>query len=182
MGLTRSPMKRGTSTLKTKSPLKQGAPLRAKAPMKAGSTKKAPATKSTLKTRQRAVTADEKILWSQLAALGCCACMKDGRYNPHVSIHHIDGRTKEGCHKLVLPLCAPHHQQDDTDPASRVAVHPWVNRFERRYGSQTDLLAECMALLSHQNATNIKIPVVLSQQFVNNALAGSIFEPPVSEP
>lgn len=146
MGLNRSPMKRGTSTLKQKSPLKQGAPLRAKSAMKAGSTKKAPAAKSSLKTRQRAVSPDEKILWSQLAELGCVACMKDGRFNPHVSIHHIAGRTAPGCHLQVLALCGPHHQDDGS---GAIAVHPWKARFEHRYGSQTDLLAECLALLSH---------------------------------
>ena len=103
--------------------------------------------KPAMKTRQLAVTAAEKVLWSQLAALGCVACMKDGHFNTHVSIHHIDGRTKPGCHQLVLPLCAQHHQQDDSDAAGRIAVHPWANRFEARYGPQMALLAACMELL-----------------------------------
>lgn len=108
---------------------------------------KAPAKRATLKTRQLAVTSDEKALWSKLAEIGCIACMKDGIYNPHVSIHHVDGRTKPGCHKLVLPLCAPHHQHDDTDPAGRVGVHPWSSRFEKKYGAQRDLVAQCMKLI-----------------------------------
>ena len=106
--------------------------------------KKAPAKRSTLKTRERTRTPAEVKLHDQLAALGCIACMKDGRYNPHVSIHHVDGRTKPGCHLLVLPLCGPHHQDDGS---GAVAVHPWKARFEKRYGQQLDLVNECMALL-----------------------------------
>ena len=96
---------------------------------------------------ESAVTPAEKVLWDRLAALGCIACMKEGRYNPHVSIHHVDGRTKPGCHLLVLPLCAPHHQDDGS---GALAVHPWKARFEKRYGSQLDLVAECMNLIGEK--------------------------------
>jgi hypothetical protein len=107
----------------------------------------APARRSTLKTRERTRTPAEVELHDKLAALGCIACMKDGRFNDYVSIHHVDGRTKPGCHLLVLPLCAPHHQRDDTDPLRRIAVHPDQGRFEKRYGAQLDLVAECMSLM-----------------------------------
>jgi hypothetical protein len=101
-----------------------------------------------LKSKQRAVTPEEKLLWDRMAnEIGCVACMKDGNFNKYVSIHHVDGRTKPGCHKLVLPLCAPHHQQDDTDPAGRIAVHPNKARFERMYGTQEELMALCAELL-----------------------------------
>ena len=105
---------------------------------------KAPAKRQGLKSKQRAVTPQEKELWDRLAGLGCVACMKDGRYNPHVSIHHVDGRTKPGCHLLVLPLCGPHHQDDGS---GAIAVHPWKARFEERYGDQRMLVLECMKLL-----------------------------------
>jgi len=147
--MKRTPMARGTKPLKAKAPMARGPSMK-----RAAKATKAPAVKSTLKTRQHAVSAEEKVLWSKLAALGCIACMKDGHHNTHVSIHHIDGRTKEGCHRLVLPLCAPHHQQDDTDPAGRIAVHPWSNRFEKRYGAQMDLLAQCMALIGEPHGQN----------------------------
>lgn len=108
----------------------------------------APAKRSTLKTRQRAVKPEEKVLWDRLAnEIGCIACVKDGRRNTHVSIHHVDGRTKPGCHLLVLPLCAPHHQQDDTDPAGRISVHGNKARFEKLYGNQLELVEECMTIL-----------------------------------
>jgi hypothetical protein len=91
-------------------------------------------------------TKAEKAFWNRLAGeIGCIACAKDGIQNPFVAIHHIDGRTKRGCHMLVLPLCGPHHQHDDTDPFGRIGVHPYKARFEERYGTQMDLLAECAA-------------------------------------
>lgn len=110
--------------------------------------RKAPARKAAMKAKQRAVMPVEKALWDRLAQLGCVACLKDGHFNPYVSIHHVDGRTKPGCHLLVLALCAQHHQHDDTDPAGRTGVHPYKARFEARYGSQANLMLYSAALLS----------------------------------
>lgn len=106
-----------------------------------------------MKTKQRAVNADEKAMWDQLAALGCVACMKDGHYNPHVSIHHVDGRTKPNCHKKVLPLCGSHHQDDGS---GAIAVHPWKARFEARYGSQDALMAMCQELIKSGAAPSVE--------------------------
>ena len=117
-----------------------------------------------MKTKQLAVTAAEHLLWDRLASeIGCIACMKDGRFNSHVSIHHVDGRTKPGCHLLVLPLCAPHHQDDGS---GAVAVHPWKARFEARYGTQAELMALCQYLLSKTKckAANGLQPAAASKQ------------------
>ena len=101
-----------------------------------------------LKSKQRAVTALEKIYWSRLASeVGCIACSLDGRFNDYVSIHHIDGRTKPGCHQNVLPLCAGHHQDGAGEDKTMAAVHPWKHEFESAYGSQADLKAKCDAFL-----------------------------------
>ncbi len=94
----------------------------------------------------RTPTAEEKRFHNRLAELGCIACRLDGNYNPVVSIHHIDGRTKPGAHMRVLPLCAGHHQ-DGTGAPGLIAVHPWKRRFEDRYGRQDDLLAMCVEIL-----------------------------------
>jgi hypothetical protein len=107
-----------------------------------------PARKAAMKTKQRSRTPADIELHDRMAALGCIACMKDGKFNPVVSIHHIDGRTKPDCHSLVLPLCAGHHQDKTGEDKTLLAVHPWKKRFEKRYGTQMQLLAECMALLT----------------------------------
>jgi hypothetical protein len=105
----------------------------------------APPRRSTLKTRQRAVKPEEKALWDRLAnEIGCIACVKDGRFNDYVSIHHVHGRTAPDCHKKVLALCAGHHQDNGS---GLIAVHPWKARFEARYGNQDDLIAESYKLI-----------------------------------
>ena len=98
-------------------------------------------------TKGRTPTAEERRRMDAIAAIGCIACKHDGIDNPHVSLHHIDGRTKPGAHLMVLPLCAPHHQQDDTDPLQRPSVHGRKATFTARYGTELALLAKCMELI-----------------------------------
>jgi hypothetical protein len=101
-----------------------------------------------MKSRQRAPTEPEKMLWTRMAdTVGCIACHLDGQFNPVVSIHHIDGRTKPGCHKQVLPLCAGHHQDATGEDKTLIAVHPDKAQFEQRYGPQMELLALVHQLL-----------------------------------
>ena len=90
-------------------------------------------------------TKAEKKLHDRIAALGCIACRKDGRINTLVSIHHCDGRTKPGAHRKVLALCAPHHQ---TGGKAAPAIHPFKARFEAKYGTQAQLMAETERLLA----------------------------------
>lgn len=102
-----------------------------------------------MKSRQRALTKSENLLWSRMAeTIGCIACHLDGRTNPVVSIHHIDGRTKPGCHGKVLPLCAGHHQDATGEDKTLIAVHPDKAQFEQRYGPQMQLLALVHQLLA----------------------------------
>lgn len=94
----------------------------------------------------RAPTAGQKRFHDLLVReLGCCACAKDGMLNSHVSVHHIDGRTKPNAHWLVLPVCGPHHQ--DMGIPGVEAIHKNKARFEAKYGAQRDLLRECMQIL-----------------------------------
>lgn len=85
-------------------------------------------------------TKSEKEYQDRMAQVGCICCLQDGIYNPHVLLHHIDGRTKPGSHLKVLPLCAHHHQQDDRSGV--IAVHPNKARFQQEYGSQYELLEQ----------------------------------------
>lgn len=144
--MRRSPMKPGTKPLQRtafgRKPADTTGVLRVQA---FDREKKA---RKSMRSKQRAVTTEEKALWSRLASLGCIACMKDGVYQPVVSIHHVDGRTKAGCHRLVLPLCAGHHQDGTGEDKALVAVHPYKARFEARYGTQAELMARCAHLLN----------------------------------
>lgn len=130
------------STLKPSGPLKRKKPLGQRTPI----LKSTKAMKSR-GTKGRTPTAEERRRMDAIAGLGCIACRKDGIVNPWVSLHHIDGRTKPGAHLKVLPLCAQHHQQDDADPLQRPSVHGRKETFTERYGSEAELLAECLALI-----------------------------------
>ena len=170
-----------------RSPLKQGQPLQRKASMSRGTGFKASAAGAGMlriaavqaKARARAPklpkpmasrgmkgrlpTSDESRFVSAIADLGCVACRKDGWHNPDVSVHHIDGRTKPGAHLLVLPLCAGHHQDGTGTNPTLIAVHPYKARFEARYGAQLALLAECMAMLTNNEAATVA-PDAASEQ------------------
>ena len=96
-------------------------------------------------------TKSELAYWDRVAAIGCIACRIDGRYNPVVSIHHVEGRTKPGCHKKVLPLCAGHHQNGTGNDKSLIAIHPFKRRFEDRYGTQEQLMEMRDHILGENN-------------------------------
>ena len=133
-----------------KTPLKPSSKPMARSSFKpklATEKKSAPAPRARMKSKQRAPTKAEKEYWNRLAGLGCIACMIDHMHQPEVSIHHVDGRMKPGCHMLVLPLCAGHHQAGTGNDKSLIAVHPDKARFEARYGTQEELMARCAALL-----------------------------------
>lgn len=165
-----------------RSPLKQGKSLQRKTPMSRGSGFKTPAAaagllrvaaaqaKAANRAREakpvklpkpmksrgmkgRPPTAEEARFMDAIAALGCVACRKDGWENLDVSVHHIDGRTKPGAHFLVLGLCAGHHQAGTGTNPTLIAVHPDKARFEARYGTQRELLAECIEMLGIQEAS-----------------------------
>jgi hypothetical protein len=103
--------------------------------------------KSSRGMKGRPPTAEEARFMDAIAGLGCVACRKDGIENPWGSIHHLDGRTKPGAHFLVLFLCAGHHQAGTGEDKTLIAVHPDKARFEARYGTQRELLAECIERL-----------------------------------
>ena len=92
--------------------------------------------------KSRSLTVVEKAHWELVGDMCCIACEKDGFINFHISLHHVNGRTRPGAHLDVLPLCAPHHQHDDTDPMGRIGIHPWKKRWENIYGTSEKLLIE----------------------------------------
>ena len=60
----------------------------------------------------------EKVLANKIGDIGCICCLNKKWYTSDmaeqestkfVSLHHVDGRTKEWAHAKVLPLCAHHH-------------------------------------------------------------------------
>lgn len=76
-----------------------------------------------------------------LVALGCCVCRREfGIYTPP-AIHHLRGHPWSGAgqradEQYTIGLCPPHHQTGGYG----VAYHQGAEEFERRYGTQADLL------------------------------------------
>jgi len=96
----------------------------------------------TLKTKKsssngmkgRNPTAIERQLGNRIAEIGCICCLNKGWYTTDmqqqestkfVSLHHVDGRTREWAHAKVLPLCAYHHDTPapDTAPVELTPIH-----------------------------------------------------------
>lgn len=98
----------------------------------------------------RTPTAEERRWMDAAGQLGCIACRTMGIYQPEISLHHIDGRTKPGAHLMTIPLCYQHHQ-GGLGEGPFISVHPWKARFEEAYGSQRDLLAECQRIVEGMN-------------------------------
>lgn len=112
-------------------------------------------------SRERSKTSDEKVLWDELGQIGCIACLQHGKERLHVSIHHIDGRTKPDCHKRVIPLCDFHH--DTAAPAEARRDYPWLTprhakgtiggraEFERLNAPEHDLLVIAYTMIGRRD-------------------------------
>ena len=94
----------------------------------------------------RTPTSDEKAHMSKVAALGCICCLNEMGVQSPAEIHHIDGKTKPGAHYHVLPLCYLHHRAG-VDCDEYTSRHPDKRRFERRYGTEIDLLHIVLGML-----------------------------------
>ena len=131
------------------------------------------ATSSTAKTRKsipsrgskgRTPTASERRVMNAIGALPCIACYLHGKVTAEVSLHHIDGRTAEGAHSRILPLCIYHHQH--AAPSAIREEFPWLvpvhaagnvggrAEFERLNAGQRELLDRAYDLAGIERLTN----------------------------
>ena len=90
----------------------------------------------------RTPSALEKILANKIGDIGCICCLNKKWYTSDmaeqestkfVSLHHVEGRTKEWAHAKVLPLCAHHHDTpapshapDELTPIHRGNKKEWI--------------------------------------------------------
>lgn len=112
----------------------------------------------------KARSSKEMALHDQMAQLGCICCINKGLIQAFsgspVSIHHINGRTKEDSHKQALPLCGWHHDTPiaKSDPVyqKHLDVFPLHAKgsdggrkaWEEVNGTQGELLRQVMDLIS----------------------------------
>lgn len=98
----------------------------------------------------RSPTSEERRLMNKIGALPCVCCMLKGvesldnhQHGP-VSLHHVDGRTKQFAHAKVLPLCCHHHDvpAPGNAPCWLFPLHGTGKKlWEKENGTQDDLLA-----------------------------------------
>lgn len=88
-------------------------------------------------------TAAEKRHITKVGQLPCIVCILQGLGETPAAIHHVEGKTKPGVHFLVLPLCSLHHQNGGYG----VALHAGKKEFERRYGTEYELLEKVNELI-----------------------------------
>ena len=96
----------------------------------------------------RTPTRQEKEFMNRMASIGCIVCLNQGYSTPVVSVHHMDGRVKTGCHYHVLPLCGRHHQVPDSQKPPRWhSLHVNKTEFERAYGTEMELYQQCLGII-----------------------------------
>ena len=107
-------------------------------------------------------TALEKILANKIGDIGCICCLNKKWYTSDmaeqestkfVSLHHVEGRTKEWAHAKVLPLCAyhhdtpaPNHAPDELTPIHRGNKNEWIEI----NGTEEELLKQVYDILEEE--------------------------------
>jgi hypothetical protein len=88
----------------------------------------------------RTPTAEEARYLDEVSQLGCIICLLYLPYMNQASpaeIHHVDGKTKPGAHKRIIPLCPRHHRIPGKGYTSRA---DGKKAFEQAYMSEEDLI------------------------------------------
>ena len=117
---------------------------------------------STIKSKGlkgRNPTALEKILANKIGDIGCICCLNKKWYTSDmaeqestkfVSLHHVEGRTKEWAHAKVLPLCAHHHDTpapshapEELTPIHRGNKKEWI----KLNGTEEELLKQVYEMI-----------------------------------
>ena len=92
------------------------------------------------KPGKHAPTVAERQWMDWIVSRGCIACRLDGMPSRPPAVHHIlRGGVRMG-HAHTLPLCDPGHHQSGQQ-IGLISRHPWKSKFEKRYGTELELLA-----------------------------------------
>jgi len=81
---------------------------------------------------------------SEVAAIGCIVCRRQGVYSP-ATIHHVRKLATSKKRKLapIIPLCPAHHQTGGYG----VALHDGEESFETNYGPVLGMVEEVKLIL-----------------------------------
>jgi hypothetical protein len=92
------------------------------------------------------MTKAEKEHYEKLSELGCIVCRNIGFGYSAPHIHHIRNRVglaQRSHWSMAIPLCPNHHQNGGYG----VALHAGQKTFEKKYGTESQLLQQTLALL-----------------------------------
>jgi hypothetical protein len=96
------------------------------------------------------LTKDEKKHYDNLNQLGCIVCNKLGFGYSVPHIHHIRhgvGMAQKSHWSKAIPLCPLHHQHGGLG----VALHAGQKTFEKKYGTEEELLTLTLSLLGDKS-------------------------------
>ena len=92
------------------------------------------------------MTKDEKAHYEKLSQIGCIVCRNFGFGYSAPHIHHIRhgvGLGERSHWSLAIPLCPLHHQHG----GHGVALHAGQKTFEKKYGTESELLHQTLELI-----------------------------------
>jgi hypothetical protein len=92
---------------------------------------------------KKPANAAERRHLARLAALGCVVCRNEGYGYSPTSIHHIRPQGAKTDHYKAIPLCPQHHQHGGLG----IALHAGQKRWEEKFGTEMELLAQVEELL-----------------------------------
>jgi hypothetical protein len=101
----------------------------------------------------RKPTKEEQAYLDAVSTLGCIICTIYLNQQTPAEIHHVDGKTKPGCHFKILPLCPPHH---------RIPGKGYVSRADGKKAFEAEYMPEEDLIVCVQKAVELKGQETLS--------------------
>jgi hypothetical protein len=89
---------------------------------------------------------DERKHYEKLSQIGCIVCRNLGFGYSQPHIHHIRhgaGAGQKSHWSCAIPLCPMHHQNGGYG----IALHAGQKTFEKKYGTESQLLQQTLELL-----------------------------------
>lgn len=90
--------------------------------------------------------------------LGCIVCRNEGRGYVPCHVHHLLQGGRRIGHLSTIGLCPTHHN-DGVRNAQATSRHPWKRDFEKRYGTEHELLKATMKMIDNGEGTSMTAPV-----------------------
>lgn len=80
-----------------------------------------------------------------LIDLGCIVCLNEQGVKSPPDIHHVHKNNRRIDDMHTIPLCFIHHRSGINNK-NAVSRHPFKRAFEKRYGTEIDLLKQVQDL------------------------------------